>query len=102
MAVKPITPGEVVKVKAATLPDEVLTIWNEAIAAAWSGSSAVVKQTEIAGSIASRMDCTRDHVYKEHWLDIEPVFRAAGWKVVYDSPAYCESDPATFTFTKKR
>lgn len=101
MAVKPITPSEVTKVKATALPEEVLEVWNAAIAAAWTGHDAVIKQTEIAGSLAARMDCSRDDVYTNHWLDIEPVYRAAGWKVVYDSPAYCESYPATFKFTKK-
>jgi hypothetical protein len=32
-------------------------------------------------------------------LDIEPIYREAGWIVEYDKPAYCENYDANFTFT---
>ena len=41
---------------------------------------------------------TRETIFDNHWLDIEPIYRKAGWKVIYDCPAYCENYPATFTF----
>jgi len=44
---------------------------------------------------------TRDEVFDKGWLNIEPMYRAAGWKVVYDKPAYNESYEPTFTFTKR-
>ena len=46
-------------------------------------------------------EITRDTIFDNHWLDIEPTYRKAGWKVIYDSPAYCENYPATFIFEIK-
>lgn len=34
---------------------------------------------------------------REH-LDVEDVYRAAGWEVTYDKPGYNETYDATFTF----
>ena len=44
---------------------------------------------------------TRETIFDNHWLDIEPTYRKVGWKVEYDKPAYYESYPATFTFSLK-
>lgn len=43
-------------------------------------------------------EVTRANIFDNNWLDIEPTYRKAGWKVIYDGPAYCENYPATFTF----
>ena len=43
-------------------------------------------------------DVTRSTLFDNNWLDIEPIYRRAGWVVEYDKPAYCEDYPATFTF----
>lgn len=43
-------------------------------------------------------DTTRRTVFDNNWLDIEPIYRRAGWIVEYDKPAYCENYPANFTF----
>ena len=40
----------------------------------------------------------RNTLFNNHWLDIEPIYRIAGWEVEYDKPAYCEDYPANFTF----
>ena len=45
-------------------------------------------------------DTLRAELFKKHYLDIEPIYRAAGWIVKYDKPAYCESYDANFTFSK--
>lgn len=99
---KPITPGEITPAKAASLPDNVIDVFNELIAAAWNGHHAIVKQKDAAREIASRMEVPVDHVYQRGWLDVEDIYRKAGWKVEYDKPAYCETYDATFTFKKKK
>ncbi len=43
---------------------------------------------------------TSTTVCDNHWLDVEDVYREAGWVVEYDKPGYCESYEATFTFKK--
>lgn len=96
---KPITPAEVGKAKTAAMPQEVIAVFNELIAAAWDGHSAVVKQSDAADLIAARLDISRGDVFNRKLLDVEPIFEAHGWKVEYDKPGYNETYPATFTFT---
>lgn len=43
----------------------------------------------------------RGDVFAQHWLDIEDVYRAEGWIVDYDKPAYNQSYRAYFVFKKK-
>lgn len=43
-------------------------------------------------------EINRHTLFDNHWLDIEPIYRIAGWEVEYDKPAYCEDYPANFTF----
>lgn len=99
---KPITPGEITKAKQSALPDEVLDAFNEMIAKNWNGSSATVMQNEVAKLIASKLQIKRQEVFDNHYLDVESVYRKAGWKVEYDQPGYNESYEAYFEFSKKR
>ena len=41
---------------------------------------------------------SKDMIFENHWLDFEPIFRKAGWKVSYDKPGYDESYKAFFIF----
>lgn len=43
---------------------------------------------------------TSDALFKNHWMDFEPLFRRAGWRVDYDRPGYCESYEPKFVFSK--
>jgi hypothetical protein len=45
---------------------------------------------------------TRQQVFDNNWLDVEDIFRKAGWKVNYEKPAYNESYPASFKFQQQR
>lgn len=101
MAVKPITPDEVVKRKGSVIPDQVIEAVNTLVAKKWTGSSATFKQDDIVGIIRGVMGVSRDTIFEAGWLDFEPVFEEAGWKVYYDKPGYCEDYNATFTFSKK-
>lgn len=98
---KPISPMEAVSIKAASLPDDVIDEWNKAIAEAFQGNSATVVQAEMATRLAKRMGVDRNVVFDRHWLDVEDMYRAAGWHVEYDKPGYNESYKAFFTFTPK-
>ena len=42
-----------------------------------------------------------EKVFKNKWLDVEEVYRKAGWKVEYDKPGYCEDYEAYFVFEKR-
>lgn len=97
---KPITPAEATSKKLANIPDHVIEAFNTLIAKHYDGRSATVKQDEVLAAIVTD-EITRSMVFENHWLDVEDIFRKAGWDVEYDKPAYNESYPATFTFTSK-
>jgi hypothetical protein len=42
----------------------------------------------------------RADIFKTGYCDLEPLYRAAGWRVVHDKPAYNETYDAYFKFTK--
>lgn len=103
MSVKPIRPAEVVKLKAEIMPDGVIEAFNELIAKNWDGRSATVKQDEALAAVLKKMRAVepglkREDVFKRHWLDVEDIFRASGWRVEFDKPGYCENYDAFFVF----
>jgi hypothetical protein len=99
-----ITPAQCPSHKAAGMPDGVMIAWNAVIAKNSKGNQSIhVGQEEI---IAELMPLTpdgnfRQHIFNENWLDVEPIYEAAGWEVVYDKPAYNETYAASFKFTPK-
>lgn len=99
---KPVTPGEVVEVKQAHIPDVVIRVMNELIAEGWNGTSSRVYCREAAEAIARQGGFTVAEVYDRHMLDIEPIFRKALWRVELDRPGYNESYPAFWVFSRAR
>lgn len=99
--VEPIKPDEVVEQKQKLFPDEVMEAFNELIAENYQNGSATFQQNEVVKRIVEKKGCESAEIFKNHWLDVEDVYRNAGWKVEYDKPAYNESYAATFTFRKK-
>ena len=101
----PIKPDEVADHKRkVVIPEKVFEAFNELIAKHWNGRTARFAQDEVVELIlkkyARSKTVTRSSIFDNHWLDVEPVYREAGWKVVYDSPAYNETYASTFQFTK--
>lgn len=43
---------------------------------------------------------SRDKLFDNRWLDIEPVFQEAGWKVQFIKTPYYDSNPDSFVFSK--
>jgi len=97
--VHPIKPSEVAKKKAIDFPDAVFEAFNQLIAQNFSAGYAVVKQDEVVALMVKK-GLKRGEIFRNHWLDVEDVYKAAGWKVEYDKPAYCESYDAFFSFKK--
>ena len=101
---EPIKPKDIVSAKKESMPDQVIEAFNELIAEKWDGSSSTVKQSDAVKRIISKFgwDKTQSNeLFDNHWLDVEPIFRKAGWKVEYDKPGFNETYPATYTFEKK-
>ena len=97
--INPITPKEASVSKLQNLPEQVIETWNTIIATNLRGNVAIVKQNLIVSALCGAMECTRNMVFNSGWLEIESLYRKAGWKVVYDKPGYNEDYEAYFTFT---
>lgn len=109
---KPITPAEVVQHQGKLFPDAVYETFNELIAKNWDGKRSEVKQKDAVELLIANMNweniCLgdlseqykRDYISLNHLLDIESVYRAAGWKVMYDKPGFNEKGEAHFVFSK--
>ena len=99
--IEPISPKEVTHV----IPDFIIEAVNKLIKEKWNGEEAVIYQDDIMDIVSSNNDDdprpSRNTVYNNHWLDFEDLYRAKGWTVEYDKPAYCENYKAHFIFTKE-
>ena len=98
----PIDPNEIQGEKNKTIPDKVIAIWNEMLIEKWKGYSVTIKQDDAVERIAKTPDIPRNDVFKLDYLEIEDIFRKAGWEVYYDKPGFNESGYAIFRFTKKK
>lgn len=97
--IEPIKPSEIKQI----IPDWVIKGTNECIQKYYHHLDKTSHFTQDA-----LIDCilkykpneeiSRNTLFDNHWLDIEPIYRIAGWEVEYDKPAYCEDYPANFTF----
>ena len=59
-----------------------------------------ITQTEVVNKILNKLHfdherdsiaTTRAKIFETHQLDIEDLYRAQGWDVTFDQPAYCET-----------
>jgi hypothetical protein len=101
--VKPLSPEEAQANKITLIPNEVVAAVNILLAARFD-SSINIKCSEII-ELAQQLFVKNgsdapsyNHFYEKKWLDIEPMFRKAGWKVTFDKPGYNESYESNFTF----
>jgi len=101
MKIRPIKPDEVTF--DISKPPEVIKVFNRLISENWDGVSATFRAGVATRQIALAMAITTDEVYDQHLLDVEPLYRDAGWKVEYRSPGFNENPfPPTFKFTKPK
>jgi len=99
--IKPLSPSEAMKRKAESIPDYVLEGFNNIIAQKINNSKwARVTQNEAIEAILELAPegVTRQTLFNNNWLDVEKIYRAAGWKVDYDKPAYNDGYEAFFIF----
>ncbi len=63
-----------------------------------SGGRAIVNQNQVIEEICERGKIARGDVFDNSFLDVEDVYRKAGWKVRYDKPGYNEDYEPYFEF----
>ena len=90
--IKPITPGDVIKVKNDSIPDNVIEAFNEEIISNWNGHESIVYQVHVVNRIVNKMfsieGFNRADIFDRRWLDIEYIFRDEGWNVTFDKDDY--------------
>ncbi|SRR6266581_4402026 len=108
--VKPISPDQIAVEKRKHVPDAVIEVWNKLIAEKFSNGSALIYLEEAVKALEniatepgvdSPVTVSRCHIYGSGWLDIEPIYREAGWIVDFDKPGFNETYKATYFFKKK-
>lgn len=97
----PISPKEVADKKMEMFPDAVFEAFNEMIVQNAGIGEITVKQDDVVALMVKK-GLDRNEIYKNGWLDVEDVYRKAGWKVDYDKPGYNEDYDAYFVFSRKR
>jgi hypothetical protein len=96
---KAITKQEVNEaVKSRQFPDFVIQAFNECILESKIKGSNTVEQDDVITKIIAASGATRGQIFENHWLDVEDHYRAAGWVVTYDNPAYNDFYESHFTF----
>ena len=100
---EPIKPSEVVGKKREILPDAVVKVFNDLIVAKWDGRESLITQEEVVMQLTA-LDIVQQYIFEKHLLfhllDVEDIYRQAGWKVEYNRPGYNESYKAYFVFSK--
>jgi len=96
--VEPISPSQVDKTRA--LPPEVFEVFNHLIECNWDGRESRFEARTAAVFVAEKLNTTIEDVYARRLLDVEPAYRAKGWRVEFDKPGFNESYAATFLFAK--
>lgn len=107
--IKPFSPEDALESKIASIPQQVIQAVNEFLALRYNpdDGSVIIKQDEIIQrvielmNVTSAKNITSSVIFDNHWMDFEPLFRQAGWKVEYDKPGYSETYQAFFSFTRK-
>lgn len=99
--IKPITPKEAQKSLTTNIPDYVIAGFNTMIASRLEGKTARFTLKEVVALIVKTSGVTEAELYAKKHLNVESLYRKAGWSAVYDQPAYNESYDAFFVFSIK-
>lgn len=78
--VKPVTPAEIAA--ATEIPDTVIEVFNELIAANYVQGKSVVLRDEVVRQLEDR-GFLKNTIFRKRWLDIEALYIDAGWNVMY-------------------
>ena len=99
---KPITPKDVESAKTSHTLPLIIEAANELIVEKWNGYNATFTLRELGTRARAKLGMQEDQEFERGQLDIEPIFRKAGWIVEYDRPGYNENYEAHFIFKKRR
>ncbi len=95
--VGPIKPEDV---KVAPIPEEVIHVFNDLIQKHWDGEGATIEQGKVLQVVSLAMGISKDEVLDRNYLNIEEIYREAGWKVIYHSQTSVDDLLPWFSFSK--
>jgi len=82
------------------IPKYVTDAVNKLIRKNYRGNgSFTIKQKDIISEIKKTNNISSQHLFDNHYLDFEDVYREQGWSVSYDKPSYGDS---YFKFSPKK
>jgi hypothetical protein len=99
---KPITPAEARGKKKESIPPEVFEVFNQLLTEKYAEDITITQNEVMTMILKALPNVKRQQVFDRGWLDIEDVYRSAGWAVEYEKPAYNESGEAFWTFSDGR
>jgi len=99
MAVKPISPKEIIVDLDKIIPEAVIQAVNNLLKEKYRGGTVTLQQKEITAAIR-KIDkkLTNEILFDKHYMDFEPIFNKAGWKVTYDKPGWDEDYEPHYDF----
>ena len=101
--IKPISFEETEKKFYEQIPDFIINAFNTLIVKNFNPvtKEVIVKQDDVVTMVCNSEGIARAKVFANHWLDIEKLYMAEGWKVTYRKPSIGEASfDAYFTFEK--
>lgn len=98
MTVKPISPSDIVSEKAKNIPDTVIQTFNTMITKYFSSGKATFGQEELIEYLVDN-EVPKENIFKFNWLNVEPIFEAAGWEIKFEKGD--GGGDSYFTFTPK-
>lgn len=97
---KPISPNDD-RLGAGRIPDAIIALFNQLIIEKWNGKEAFIPQDVIIRKIMKVEICeNRQSIFDKGWMDIEPIFEEAGWKVKYNKQCIGDNFESHYIFTK--
>ena len=100
MSVKPIRPSEVASKKSQVVPGMVIEAFNELIVKYYTGGESLFQQDDVERLILAKFRSMGTpifvtDIYDQNWLNVDELFRNAGWDVEY-------SRNSAFAFREKK
>lgn len=98
--VNPVRPDELVPANERQIPDVVFDVFNAHLTrgSAKASTGIRIEEEDIVRELVKR-GLKKADIFGKKWLQVEPIYRQAGWEVVYSRPnlAY-EYFPSSLTF----
>ena len=97
---EPLTPQQLQETYGSKVPDVVIECVNELLARQLGSESQkrfVIYQKVLVSMLEEKGVKSLD-IFNHKYLDFEPTFRRAGWKVTYDKAHYSENRDSEWVF----